>query len=92
MSVVLTILPVNKEWQGIPGNIPDSPFVLVVPVALVDQVTCELHKYLEFGNFDVLPYIGTWRNRKLWWNSVWPKAQNPVGRRILITTPTVRFA
>jgi hypothetical protein len=65
--------------------------ILVVPVALVDQVTLEFHRYLEFGAFDILPCLGTWPNRKVWWKDIWTKAQNPIGRRIVITTPNVRF-
>jgi len=78
------------QWKGAPGNIPNEPFVIVVPVNLVHQLTSELHRYLQHGYFDIFPYVGTWKSRKRWWLDVWTKGKNPPGRKILITTPTVR--
>jgi hypothetical protein len=49
----------------------------------------EIHRYLQFGTFDVLPYLQNWAGRKTWWNDHWTKAKNVEGRRIVITTPTV---
>jgi SNF2 family DNA or RNA helicase len=82
--------PANKQWQGISSNIPDLPVVVVVPVPLVQQVTSELHRYLQHGRFDLLPYLGQQSSRPGWFTEVWRKANNPEGRRIIITTPTVR--
>lgn len=77
------------KWRGSCENIPDAPFVVVVPVNLVHQMTSELHRYLQYGYFDILPYIGTWAKRKRWWDDVWTKGNNPPGRKIVITTPSV---
>jgi hypothetical protein len=79
------------KWQGLDGNIPDEPFLFVVPVNLVTQVICELHHYLEYGHFDVLPYIGAFDTREHWWSKIWAQAKNAEGRRIIITTPNVTF-
>jgi SNF2 family DNA or RNA helicase len=84
------IVAAGKLWQGKPGNIPNLPSLLIAPVTLVDQVISELHRYLRHGTFDVLPYLGTWERRKLWWTDIWDgQCKNTLGKRIIIVTPAV---
>lgn len=71
-------------------NIPDLPIVIVVPVHLISQFVTELHKFLEFGNFDVIPYLGTWASRTTWWKTIWgERSHQQERRRIIVTTPKV---
>lgn len=71
------------------SKIEDLPLLLVVPPNLADQVLFELHKYLKYGTFDVLPYIGNWEKRQNWWASSWSQCNNAEGRRIIVATYTV---
>jgi hypothetical protein len=72
------------------SNIPDLPVVIVVPVHLIDQFVTELHKFLEFGNFDVIPYLGTWASRTTWWKTIWGERLHQLERRrIIVAAPKV---
>lgn len=77
------------KWKGKEGNIPELPNLLVVPAGLVNQVVSEFRRYYQHGSFDILPYLGKWEGRKKWWDEHWTKCQNKLGRRIVVTTPTV---
>ncbi|KAG2747793.1 hypothetical protein P692DRAFT_201716179 [Suillus brevipes Sb2] len=68
-------------------NIPNFPVILVIPANLVGQFTSELHRFLQKGSFDVLPYLATWQSRQSWWQDIWCRSIQPEGRRIIITTP-----
>jgi hypothetical protein len=53
-------LTANKNWRQDISNIPDLPTLLVVPVNLVDQVVSEMHRFLQYGSFDLFPYLHSW--------------------------------
>ncbi|KAG2336736.1 P-loop containing nucleoside triphosphate hydrolase protein [Suillus weaverae] len=76
-----------KQWRTNSANIPNLPIILVIPANLVAQFTSELHRFLQHGAFDVLPYLATWRSRQTWWQDIWSRSMQPEGRRIIITTP-----
>ncbi|KAG1772227.1 P-loop containing nucleoside triphosphate hydrolase protein [Suillus placidus] len=76
-----------KQWRTNSANIPNLPVILVIPANLVAQFTSELHRFLQHGAFDVLPYLATWRSRQTWWQDIWSRSKQPEGRRIIITTP-----
>jgi hypothetical protein len=81
----------RKKWRPAVPNIPDLPRVVVVPVLRVNQCISELHKFLQHGTFDVLPYLGTWSFRQTWWTLIEERSKQPVNRRIIVTSPKVRF-
>ncbi|KAG1763002.1 P-loop containing nucleoside triphosphate hydrolase protein [Suillus placidus] len=76
-----------KQWRSDSPNLPNLPVMLVVPANLVPQFTSELHRFLQRGTFDVLPYLATWSSRRTWWDDIWSRSMQPEGRRIVITTP-----
>ncbi|KAG1838807.1 P-loop containing nucleoside triphosphate hydrolase protein [Suillus subalutaceus] len=77
----------GKIVRSTSANIPNLPIILVIPANLVPQFTSELHRFLQYGAFDVLPYLATWRSRQSWWKDIWSRSMQPEGRRIIITTP-----
>ncbi|KAG1891850.1 P-loop containing nucleoside triphosphate hydrolase protein [Suillus fuscotomentosus] len=77
----------GKQWRSNSPNIPNLPVMLVIPANLVSQFTSELHRFLQRGAFDVLPYLTTWNSRRTWWKDIWSQSKQPEGRRIVITTP-----
>lgn len=77
----------RKGWRPTVPNIPDLPMVVVVPVLLVNQFISELHKFLQRGSFDVLPYLGNWSSRQTWWTTIWERSKQPLSRRIIVTSP-----
>jgi hypothetical protein len=79
----------NTLFQGKQGNIPDEAFIIVCPVTLLTQLTSELHRYLQPGSFDILPYTGKHRTRQTWWTDIWGRCNHKEGRRIVIATTTV---
>ncbi|KAG2097976.1 uncharacterized protein F5147DRAFT_777839 [Suillus discolor] len=76
-----------KQWRSTTSNIPNLPVMIVIPASLVSQFTAELHRYLQRGAFDILPYLTTWSSRRTWWEDIWSRSKQPEGRRIVITTP-----
>ncbi|KAG1836505.1 P-loop containing nucleoside triphosphate hydrolase protein [Suillus subalutaceus] len=78
-----------KQWRNNDDspNIPDLPIILVIPPNLISQFTSELHRFLQRGSFDILPYLATWNSRQSWWQDIWSRSIQPEGRRIIITTP-----
>lgn len=82
------------KFGGAEGNIPDLPFIIVVPVNLHTQWTHEIHKFLRRGYFDVLPYIGTLATRPNFWEEQgsWNHSIIPLHRRILLCSITVYFS
>ncbi|KAG1829710.1 P-loop containing nucleoside triphosphate hydrolase protein [Suillus subalutaceus] len=77
----------GTQWRSNTPNIPNLPVMLVIPANLVPQFTSELHRFLQRGAFDVLPYLATWSSRRTWWEDIWSRSKQPEGRRIIITTP-----
>ncbi|KAG2063485.1 hypothetical protein BDR04DRAFT_1037816 [Suillus decipiens] len=75
------------RWRSDSPNIPNFPVMLVIPANLVAQFTSELHRFLQRGTFDVLPYLATWSSRRTWWEDIWSQSKQAEGRRIIITTP-----
>ncbi|EIW79437.1 hypothetical protein CONPUDRAFT_73886 [Coniophora puteana RWD-64-598 SS2] len=74
------------------GNLPDLPFLVVVPSSLLYQWKTELGRYLRFGAFDILPYTGTLPNRRDWWNTVMKTSQQGKDSKkiILATSPAIQ--
>jgi SNF2 family DNA or RNA helicase len=81
----------GKQWRSNSPNIPNLPVMIVIPANLVPQFTSELHRFLQRGTFDVLPYLATWSSRRTWWEDIWCRSKQPEGRRIVITTPKVQI-
>ncbi|KAG2062895.1 hypothetical protein BDR04DRAFT_1039611, partial [Suillus decipiens] len=79
----------TKHWRNNCDcpNIPNLPIILVIPPNLISQFTSELHRFLQRGSFDILPYLATWNSRQSWWQDIWSRSIQPEGRRIIITTP-----
>ncbi|RDX39981.1 hypothetical protein OH76DRAFT_1298639, partial [Lentinus brumalis] len=38
------------------GNLPDRPHMIVVPTCLKEQWEGEIHRFLRWGAFDLIPY------------------------------------
>lgn len=69
------------------GNLPQ---LLVVPGNLLDQVISEMHRFLIFGAFAVLPYTAACReqNRDAFWRE-FNQLPVPMNRRIIVATISV---
>ena len=81
----------DRIIEGSPqGNLPAAPHLIICPVNLLDQWLSELHRFLEYGSFSILPYTGTCTeaNRRAFWES-WDALPSPVERRIIVATMTV---
>ncbi|KAH9011409.1 hypothetical protein EDB83DRAFT_2234057 [Lactarius deliciosus] len=82
------------EWTNFTGEkatLPKSPFLIVVPPALVDQVAWECDHFLEKGSFDVIRYFGRYKtNQKVWEELRKPSSTgNPSHMRIYVASTTV---
>jgi hypothetical protein len=89
--------PVGQEgwkWPGDSedGNIPNSPFIVVVPTSLILQFADECRRYLEPQSFDLLPYTGTLAKRPTWWSTVFNASHHQLSRRIVIATTSVPYS
>ena len=82
----------KKAFRGQPGNIPDLPILIVVPVALLDQWISEIHKYLTIEGYDILPYVGSWEGHCSVFSEDGPfySCKAPMHRRIVLATVNVR--
>ena len=78
----------GKSYQGL-ENIPDLPYLLVVPLPLRSQVEVELHRYLKHGTFDVFVYDGGARRNTTFWDEVYKMSRLSEGFRIVLTSMKV---
>lgn len=83
------ILTGDRKFQ-VCDNIPDEPFLLVVPIALRAQWEVELHRYLQHGALEVLVYDTAAQKMKNFWSSIYNLSKLPPGKRIVLATSTVR--
>ena len=69
---------------------PELPHVIVCPNALLDQWTGELHRFLQYGAFSILPYVGacTENNRAAFWHAFNSLKSRP-DRRIILASYNV---
>jgi SNF2 family DNA or RNA helicase len=81
-------------WPGdsVDGNIPDRPFIIVVPAPLISQFGDECRRYLEPQSFDLLSYTGTLAKRPAWWSTVFDACHHSLSRRIVIATTSVQYS
>ncbi|KAH9006022.1 hypothetical protein EDB83DRAFT_2236890, partial [Lactarius deliciosus] len=72
------------------ATLPKSPFLIVVPPALVDQVTWECDHFLEKGLFDVIRYFGRYKTNQKVWEELWKPSStgNPSHMCIYIALTT----
>ncbi|KAH9841961.1 P-loop containing nucleoside triphosphate hydrolase protein, partial [Rhodofomes roseus] len=84
---------VYKQTKRYPGmfakyskEIEDLPTLISVPVTLHKQMTNEIHRYVQWKEFDLLPYTGTTASRAKWWDLVWKKVKHQPIRRIVLAT------
>jgi hypothetical protein len=84
----------GSKWPGDSddGNIPDSPFIIVVPTSLISQFPDECRRYLQPQSFDLLTYTGTLRKREFWWSTVFDASHHRLWRRIVIATTSVQYS
>ena len=76
-------------------NLPDRPHLIIVPVPLHTQWMRELHRFLQYGGFDVMPYTHGYNaeTRGLFWKQVnEARAGLPQCRRIVLASTAVSLA
>ncbi|KAM5530103.1 hypothetical protein V8D89_016232 [Ganoderma adspersum] len=79
----------HKQLKTQSGNLPDRPHLIIVPPSLHTQWLRELHRFLKFGGFDVLPYTHAYsadRRKPVWDNMKAQRAGLPLCRRIILAT------
>lgn len=75
------------RWRGLPGNIPNEPFIVVLPATLSSQFAHEHYRFIKQGHLDLVFYDGT--NHQPFWK--WFDALSPDqrGRLVIIATEKV---
>lgn len=68
---------------------PDLPMLLVVPLALREQVELELHRYIKHGRIDVLLYDAGINRVPDYWEKVYNASSLPPHQRLILATTTV---
>jgi hypothetical protein len=82
----------DKVWRnyvGEEGRLPERPFLIVVPPALVHQVAEECRRFLLPGFLDVVLITGTTEQHKGVWKEADERAKLPSHMRLYIATTTV---
>lgn len=82
-------MPAGQKFQDLEGNIPDLPTIIVVPIALQDQWTKELHHALIPHCADIIPYERQFKAREYFFDTVWMASRQPECRKILLCTQPV---
>lgn len=75
----------GKSYQGM-SNIPDLPFLIIVPLPLRAQVELEIHRYLRPNSFDVFVYDGGAKRNPTFWSQVFKASDLNEGARIVLTS------
>ena len=75
------------EWRNYAGEcseLPEDPFLIIVPPTLVEQVALECQQFLQPGSFDIIKitHSDMWRESEM-------RSKAPSYRRIYIATTTV---
>lgn len=81
----------GKKWSKEEDNIPNLPFVIVVPVALYQQFEGEMRRFIQPHKLDLLPYLQSNHTRLKWWENVYTQSKAEPGHRLIVTTPSVSF-
>jgi hypothetical protein len=78
-----------KNFQGEAGELPEEPFLIVVPPMLVEQAARECQRFLRGGSFDIIKITGSFEQHMDLWEEADERAQVPAHMRIYIATTTV---
>lgn len=92
VGVCAYIVTEDKQLKTQSGNLPDRPHLIIVPPSLHTQWLRELHRFLKFGAFDVLPYTHAYsadRRKPVWDYLKAQRAGLPLCRRIILATTAV---
>ena len=84
-NFALTVITGDKRFQGM-ENIPNAPFLLVVPLALRAQWEVELHRYLRKGSLEVIVYDSGSQRSGEFWQKHYHASQLEEGKRIILAT------
>lgn len=79
----------DKKFAGSDKGIPDEPFILVIPVNLMDQAIQEIQSFLKPGSVDIVPFTGNFNTRKEWMTEHYGKCKLNPGRRIILASSQV---
>ena len=83
----------NDRYPHTPdGNLPDTPHIVVVPPGLRHQWEGELHRYLQYGSFDLFTYHYAFAQdkRKPIWRAVDElRGGHQLTNKIILATQTV---
>ena len=82
----------NKVWKNYAGEertLPNLPFLMVVPPALVYQVAEECRRFLTIGYLDVVLITGTLEQHKGVWREADRRSNLAPHLRLYIATSTV---
>lgn len=77
------------------GNLPDLFHMIVVPPGLRVQWEKEIHRYVQYGVIDVIPYASNWDKtaRKSLWDSVKAlRGGQGLCNKVILATQPVRFS
>ena len=79
----------DKKYQG-SDVLEEAPTVILAPSGLYAQWQQALQRAFQPGVIDLIPYIGTYETRRNWYADVYRKSKQPVNRRVVLTTYSVR--
>lgn len=72
------------------GNIPDQPFLVVLPPSLLSQFLDEVARFVKAGRMDTFPYTLTHTKRGGTFKTLWDHSVQPPYRRMIVATSSVR--
>ena len=81
--------PANKRWHDKEGNIPSAPFIIVCPVNLHNQWTCEIEQFLKCNTFDIFPYVRKHITHCQWWENIYTKGFHELHHQIVLAMDSV---
>ena len=81
--------PANKWWHDKKGNIPSAPFIIVCPVNLHNQWTCEIEWFLKRNTFNIFPYVRKHMTHCQWWEDVYMKGFHEPHHQIVLAMDSV---
>jgi hypothetical protein len=82
----------NMVWKNYAGEereLPDYPFLMVVPPGLIGQVAEECRRFLTSGYLDVILITGNMEQHREVWKEADRRSKVPPHLRLYIATSTV---
>lgn len=78
-----------SDYAGRQAQLPDYPFLIVVPPALVEQVTLESARFLMPGSLEIIKIIGSVKQREELWKTADERSFVRSHMRLYIASTTV---